>query len=155
MAEQLGASEPARVSFERALALWHQVPDAAARAPLDRVALLVRTAVLTEGPDPSRAAALVREAISLVDVSAAPVRAGLLYERLAHYSWTARDPAGAMDAAGEAVRLVPAAPATAARSRVLSGLGRILGMMDRPAESRAPCARKPSGWRRPPVIRVS
>ena len=38
--------------FEHALELWDQVPDAAARAPLDRVELLTRAAFHAEGPAP-------------------------------------------------------------------------------------------------------
>ena len=43
-AEALYAFADAHASYERALDLWDEVPDASARAPLDRVDLLVRAA---------------------------------------------------------------------------------------------------------------
>ena len=58
--------------FEHALELWDQVPDAAARAPLDRVELLTRAAFHAAGPAPIRSVAYIREAISLVDPDSRP-----------------------------------------------------------------------------------
>ena len=85
-AEAIYASAEARASFEHALELWDQVPDAAARAPLDRVELLMRAAFHAEGPAPARSVAYIREAIGLVDPTIDPTRAGLLHERLGQYS---------------------------------------------------------------------
>ena len=71
-AEAIYAFAEARASFEHALELWDQVPDAAARAPLDRVDLLTRAAFHAAGPAPIRSAAYIREAISLVDPTRDP-----------------------------------------------------------------------------------
>ena len=79
--------------------------------------------------------AYIREAISLVDPTRDPMRAGLLQERLGQYSWFLADLETTLAAYREAVRLVPAEPPTAARSWVLSGLGRYSVEMDRPAEA--------------------
>ena len=138
-AEAIYASAEAREDFERALELWDQVPDAAARAPLDRVDLLMRAAFHAEGPAPSRSVAYIREAIGLVDTAIDPTRAGLLHERLGQYSLFALDQASALAAYQEAVRLVPAEPLSAARSLVLSGLGRLYASTDRPVEAVAVC----------------
>ena len=129
------AEAEAREGFERALALIDQVPDAAARAPLDRVELLTRAALHAEGPEPSRSAAYIREAIALVDPAVDPTRAGLLHERLGQYSSTSADIAVTLAAYREGVRLVPTEPPSAARARVLAGLGWFLTDIGRPAEA--------------------
>ena len=50
--EAIYAFAKAQANFEHALALWDQVPDAASRAPFDRVDLLMRAAFLAEGCGP-------------------------------------------------------------------------------------------------------
>ena len=129
-AEAIFAFAEARASFERALDLWDEVPDALERAPLDRVELLTRAAFLAEGPAPTRAVALIRTAIALVDPATDPTRAGLLHERLGQYASTLSDEAAALLAYEEAVRLVPSEPPSAARAWVLAGLGSFLAMAD-------------------------
>ena len=106
---------------------------------MDRVELLRRAAHHAEGPAPARAVAHIEAAIELVDPAADPSRAGLLHERLGQYSWLALDLATALAASEEAVRLVPAEPPSATRSRVLSGLGRIYMETDRPADALLLC----------------
>ena len=138
-AEAIFASAEAREDFEHALELWDQVPDAAARATLDRVELLTRAAFHAEGPAPSRSLAYIREAIKEVDAEADPTRAGLLHERLGEYSHGNLDEATRLAAYLEAVRLVPVEPASAARSWVLSGLGTCYATSDRPVEAVAMC----------------
>ena len=138
-AEAIYASAEAREDFEHALELWDQVPDAARRAPVDRVELLTRAAFHAEGPEPSRSATYIREAIGRIDAAAEPIRAALLYERLGQYTAGTPDAATSRAAYEEAVRLVPAEPPSAARAWVLSGLGRWLVSNDRPAEAVAIC----------------
>jgi DNA-binding CsgD family transcriptional regulator/tetratricopeptide (TPR) repeat protein len=125
--------------FERALALWDRVPDAADRAGMDRPALQELTATTAAAAgSPSRAALHMRAAVALIDEVEDPVRAGLLRERLAWYSWDAAEPAQSVAAARDAVRLVPAEPPTSARARVVSGLARSLiftGSLDEGAEA--------------------
>ena len=137
-AETIYATSEAQASFEHALELWDQVPDAAVRAPLDRIALLMRAAFHAEGPDPTQAVAYIRQAIALVDPEVHPARAGLLRERLGQYGSSVLGPADILAAMREAVRLVPAEPPSAARSLVLSGLARCyVSGINRPAEAMA------------------
>jgi tetratricopeptide (TPR) repeat protein len=86
-AERAYAFAEAQQQYERALELWDRVPNAAGSSTLDRVELLERTARCAEAAgSPSRAIAHIRTALGLVDPAAEPRRAGLLYERLGHYS---------------------------------------------------------------------
>ena len=67
-AEGVYAFAEARLRLERVLKLWERVPDAEARAGMDRVALLARCAEAAYAAgDPAGAAELVRQAIALVD----------------------------------------------------------------------------------------
>ena len=138
-AEAIYASAEAREDFEHALELWDEIPDAAARAPLDRIELLVRAAFHAEGPAPSRSVAYIREAIGLVDATTDPTRAGLLHERLGQYGSGTLDNATTLAAYQDAVRLVPSEPPSATRSWVLSGLGRFYVGNNRPAEAVVVC----------------
>jgi DNA-binding CsgD family transcriptional regulator len=120
-AEQVYAFAEAQLQLERALGLWDQVPDAQARAGMDRVALLSRCAEAAYAAgDPDRAAQLVRQALPLVDAARQPRRAGLLHEQLARCLRILGDPA-ALGAQQQAVRLVPPEPSVE-RARVLGSL---------------------------------
>ena len=125
-AEAIYAFDEARASFERALDLWDEVPDALARAPFDQVDLLVRAAFLEQGASPARAVAYTRAAIALVDPEIDPTRAGILYEQLGQYLATLLDGGDPLAAYREAVRLVPEQPPSRARVQVVAGLGRYL-----------------------------
>jgi DNA-binding CsgD family transcriptional regulator/tetratricopeptide (TPR) repeat protein len=134
-AEQMYAFAEAQLQLERVLALWHRVPDAEARAGMDRVRLLARCAEATYGAgDLAGAAELVRQALGLVDAVQQPQRAGLLHEQLARCLRRLGD-ADALGEQQEAVRLVPPEP-SAERARVLGWLAQYLLVMDRFAEAR-------------------
>jgi DNA-binding CsgD family transcriptional regulator/tetratricopeptide (TPR) repeat protein len=124
-AERVYAFAEAQLQLERVLKLWDRVPDAQARAGMDRAALLARCgyAAYAAG-DPARAAELVRQAIALADEARQPQRAGLLHDQLARYLRILGDP-GALDAHQQAVRLVPRRP-SAERARVLGSLAQYL-----------------------------
>jgi DNA-binding CsgD family transcriptional regulator len=125
----------AQLQLERVLALWERVPDAEARAGMDRVAVLARCAQAAYAAgDHARAAQLVRQAIALVDEVRQPQRAGLLHEQLARCLRWLGDPA-ALDEQQTAVRLVPPEPSVE-RARVLGSLAHYLLVMDRFAETR-------------------
>ncbi|HYU50329.1 MAG TPA: AAA family ATPase [Candidatus Limnocylindria bacterium] len=111
--------------YERALALWDQVPDAEARLAVDRIQLHERAGQSAAAVRSARAVSHIEAALALVDPDTDPVRAGLLYERLGRYRWLSSSP-GTVAAYTEAVRLVPAAPASEARARVLAGLAQYL-----------------------------
>jgi DNA-binding CsgD family transcriptional regulator/tetratricopeptide (TPR) repeat protein len=135
-AERALAYAEAHRHYQHALDLWDRVPGAAELVPFDRVTLLERAAeaasLILDHP---RAVELVRAALAGVDRQRDPVRAGLLLERLGRYLWLALDEA-ALAAYQEAVSLVPPAPPSAERARVLAGYAQILGLLGRHAEAR-------------------
>jgi DNA-binding CsgD family transcriptional regulator/tetratricopeptide (TPR) repeat protein len=134
-AELVYAFAETQLQLERVLGLWDRVPDAEARAGMDRVRLLSRCAEAAYAAgDVARAVQLVRQALPLVDEAPQPQRAGLLHEQLARYLRLLGDPA-ALGEQQEAVRLVPPAP-SAERARVLGSLARLLVYVDRFAEAR-------------------
>jgi len=133
----VSAPAEAQLQLERALALWDRVADAEQRAGADRAALLARCAEAAYGTgDFTRAAELVRQALSLVDAARQPQRAGLLHEQLARCLRRIRDPA-ALDAQQQAVRLVPPGPSVE-RAWVLGSLAQYLLTVDRFEEARGP-----------------
>jgi ATP/maltotriose-dependent transcriptional regulator MalT len=136
-AERVYAFAEARLQLERALALWDRVPDAEARAGMDRVGLLARCAEAAYwAGDIVRAAELTRQALGLVDAARQPRRAGLLHEQLARCLGRLGDPwAGALAEQQQAVWLVPPEP-SAERARVLGSLALYLERADRFAEAR-------------------
>jgi DNA-binding CsgD family transcriptional regulator/tetratricopeptide (TPR) repeat protein len=120
------APADAHTQYERALELWAQVPDAARRIGLERVALLERAAAAASVTVPRRAVALIEAAIALVDPGVDPAMASRLSELLGQYLWLAGDGPAALVACRAAVDLVPTVPPSAARARVLASLGRVL-----------------------------
>jgi DNA-binding CsgD family transcriptional regulator/tetratricopeptide (TPR) repeat protein len=124
-AEAVYAFAEAQLQLERVLGLWERVPDAQARAGMDRVSLLSRcTYAAYAAGDPVRAAELVSQALELVDHAGEPQRAGLLHEQLARCLRQVGDPT-ALGEHQEAVRLVPSEP-SAERARVLGSLAQYL-----------------------------
>jgi DNA-binding CsgD family transcriptional regulator/tetratricopeptide (TPR) repeat protein len=112
--------------YEQALELWDRVPDAGERTGLDRIGLLELAASTAADSDPTRAAALMLEAVRSSDGVVDQTRAGLLKERYGRYAWLAGDGFTALEACREAVRLVSDDSPMAARARVLASLGQIL-----------------------------
>lgn len=89
--------------------------------------------------DNDQAIAWLRAALELVDPAAQPEVAGLLHSRLGYSLWAAERNDEAATEHREAVRLVPEEPPTAARARVLVGLGGWLMGAGRYGESRRIC----------------
>jgi DNA-binding CsgD family transcriptional regulator/tetratricopeptide (TPR) repeat protein len=139
-AESASALAEALGHYERALALWDQAPEAAARSPLDRGALLYRAAEAANlaGHD-DRAIALAELALERVDAAAEPLRAGTLLERLARYHWIAGDSPRAMAAVERAVATIPGEPPTPELARALAAHGQLLMLVDHHAEAQARC----------------
>src|SRR5215475_9527934 len=134
-AEHACAFAEARLQLERVLRLWDRVPEAEARAGMDRVRLLSRCAEAAYAAgDPAGAAELVRQALALADPVRQQQRAGLLHEQLARCLRMLGDPA-ALGEQREAVRLVAPEP-SAERARVLGSLAQLLVLVDRFAEVR-------------------
>ena len=139
-AERRSGFAEAQTHYERALELWEQVGDAEARTGLDRIELHRRAAEAANlAGDCGRAAALVRGAIAQLDAERDPVRAGVLWQRLGRFLWTAGDGEAAFGAYEQAERLVPAEPPSTARARVLAARGQGLMLVDRHEESMASC----------------
>jgi DNA-binding CsgD family transcriptional regulator/tetratricopeptide (TPR) repeat protein len=137
-AETTSALAEALGHYERALELWDQAPEAAARSPLDRGALLHRAAEAANlaGYD-DRAIVLGRLALDRVDAAAEPLRAGALLERLARYHWTAADTPRAMAAVERAVAIIPPDPPSEELAAALAAHGQLLMLLGRHAEARA------------------
>ncbi|MFC4534509.1 helix-turn-helix transcriptional regulator [Sphaerisporangium dianthi] len=111
-ADRLGAPVEAHSHYDRALSLWHRVPDAERVAGIDRVRLaLLSAAAAEESGDTHRAVAQMRELLTTERPTAE------IWERLAYYLIDAGDDPGAIEAAKTAVRLAtdalahPQAPA--------------------------------------------
>jgi tetratricopeptide (TPR) repeat protein len=126
-AEAAAALAEAEAHFSRALELWEQAPEAAARSPLDRPALLLRTAqaAMLIG-ETDRAVALVHQGLATVDRTAQPLRAAALLERLGRYQWMSGDTAAAMETLEQAVAVAPAEPASPERARCLAAHAQLL-----------------------------
>ncbi|MFG2004048.1 helix-turn-helix transcriptional regulator [Spirillospora sp. NPDC048911] len=141
-AEALAAPAEAHAQYERALRLWPAVPEAAALAGTDRLALLAGTAeVASLAGRYERAGDLVAEALTLVDEASDPVRAAALLERLGRHRWLAGSPSAAWAAYEEAGRLVAHRPPSPEGAQVLAALSQSLMLRSRDGEA-IPCARK-------------
>jgi DNA-binding CsgD family transcriptional regulator/tetratricopeptide (TPR) repeat protein len=115
---------------ERALELWPSVPDAAARAGIDKAGLLDRVAQAAWlASDSRRAVALRRAAVAELE-DAAPLRQGIAQERLGRALWYHGETEAALEAHERAIALIPEEPPTPELARVLAGYGQILMLLD-------------------------
>jgi DNA-binding CsgD family transcriptional regulator/tetratricopeptide (TPR) repeat protein len=141
-AESASALAEALGHYERALELWDQAPEAAARSPLDQVSLLQRAAeVANHAGQYDRSIALARLALDLVDPAEQPLRAGAVLERLAIYHWVAGDTPKAMATIERAVETIPAEPPSRELARALAAQGQLLMLLTRHSEARPRCER--------------
>jgi DNA-binding CsgD family transcriptional regulator len=119
-AEQLGAPDEAHEHYDRALSLWHAVPDPEAAAGTDRLHLEL-AAVRSSGRsgEPRRAVSRLRRLIEEADP--ADVRMGvLLREHLAYYLDDAKQHEEALAVSREAIAMLPADPPTPERASALA-----------------------------------
>ena len=134
-ASEAFAFEAAERHYERVLELWDSVPDPERSLGIDRVELLVRTARAAEvGGDFRRMVDLLREAIS-IGASTDPIRGALLLEQLGRSLWLVGDTETALQSYHAAMTMLPTDRPTPERARVLAGMGQILMLVDRFAES--------------------
>ena len=125
--------------LERALALWHAVPDAVELVGLDFAELCTRAAELaSEIGAAARAVELGRQAIEVV-AEGDPHRAALLHVRLGEYLEQTGSEDACLAAVERAVALVPADPPSAERAYSLASLAGVLGVAWRHAESLPIC----------------
>jgi len=118
-------------SYERALASWDAVPDAAALTGLDRLGVLeaaIRAAKVAG--DLRRQDELVARARAEATRVGDPVRLALVLKELSGLQRKLGRSDGVLEAR-EAVRLVPAEPPTRARATVLVALGKALSTVPR------------------------
>ncbi|HEV7808252.1 MAG TPA: AAA family ATPase [Solirubrobacteraceae bacterium] len=137
-AERVYASAEARLHFERAVRLWSSCDPVPEGLPLDRVELLRHSAQAARLTGDSDAAiAYCREAITLVDADAEPLRAALLYERAGEYLW---DDEAALECYSTALGLLPAG-CGCERARILGAKALALHFLQRWEQSRD-CSRE-------------
>ncbi len=115
---------------ERALELWPAVPDAEARAGIDKAELLDRVAQAAWLSSDSRRAVAHRKAAIIALEGAAPLRQGIAQERLGRALWYNGEAVAALEAHEHAIALIPEEPATPELARVLAGYGQILMLLD-------------------------
>jgi DNA-binding CsgD family transcriptional regulator/tetratricopeptide (TPR) repeat protein len=138
--EGVHAFSEAHRYLEQALSLESQLPESERPSREARFALRRRAAEAADlAGEFDRAAALLREALELVDTKADPTTAGLIHSRLGYLAWITGHGEAALAAHSLAVELVPAEPATPERARVLGGLGGALMGAGRWADSRGVC----------------
>ncbi|HYO44643.1 MAG TPA: AAA family ATPase [Candidatus Limnocylindrales bacterium] len=138
-AEAVHAYADAHRHLERALDLEARLAGAVADRA-GQVALRGRAADDADlAGDFERALELTRAALELVDASCDPVTAGLLHSRIGYLRWSLGDGRGVLASHEEAVRLVPAEPASPERAKVLGSLGGALMSLGRWQESRVIC----------------
>ena len=139
-AEELGALADAWLHYERALEIWDRVARSADELPFDRLEVLRRAAdaAMLTG-EQERAITLAQEMLARIDEHDDPIQAALAHERLGRYIWTAGHDTDALPAYRRAVELIPAAPPTEARARVLAAEGQVLMLCNRTTESIARC----------------
>jgi len=138
-AERTHANAEARRQFEHAVELWERVPAVHGTLPLDRAGLLWHAGEAAyRAGEADRAIALLRAAIEAVDAVADPHRAGVITSHLAGFLRHSGKE-GAFGTYKEAVRLVPADPATPERAQVLAALGQAMMLKPLWQEARAIC----------------
>ncbi|MCW2939009.1 MAG: helix-turn-helix transcriptional regulator [Actinomycetia bacterium] len=139
-AEAIYALAEAQQHYERALELWNQAPQAAARSPLGRVTLLQRAAEAAYLiGEHDRAIALAEVALADTDAARDPLRTGVLLERLARYRWMAGDSTRALTTIEQAVSALPAQPPSQERARALAARGQLLMLTARHHQASACC----------------
>ncbi len=142
MAAEAGYALPeAHRYYELALELWPAAGSSRSAARLTRAELLARASDAASRTGAfARAVELVTTALAEVDAGPDPAAAGLLHERRAWFLWRAGSQRQALGEYQEAIRLVPADPPTAARSRVLAAYADALERSGRPEEARRSAA---------------
>jgi len=123
--------------LEWSVRLWDRAADPEAAAGSDRGELLARAAdAASRAGAIVRALTLVDEALATPQVAADPVRAGLLHERRGWYLSRSGRRDEALAASELAVALVPPAPPSQARARVVQAHSHALVRAARFAEAR-------------------
>ena len=121
-AEAVSAFAEAHYCLANALAGWELVNDPVDLTGSGKLELLARAAEdASHGGDAEAATGLVRQALDLVDETADPVQAGMLYERLRFYQRLTPEREQGAAAMERAMQLVPEKPPSVERAHVLAG----------------------------------
>ncbi|HXZ62974.1 MAG TPA: AAA family ATPase, partial [Acidimicrobiales bacterium] len=123
--------------YQRALELWDLVPDAEAKAGIDRLTLLERAARAANlAGEHRQAATLLTAAIREAEGGPPSPRAALLRQQLGRYLWAAGDSRRALEAFEAAVQLVPADARTSERAGAIGAYAEALMLAGRYRRSR-------------------
>jgi DNA-binding CsgD family transcriptional regulator len=137
-AVRVNAFGEAQALFERALSLWHRVPDPEDTAGIEQVELLKRAAFASDQDgDPARQEALLRRALQLVDEDADPRGYALLLERASQSLWVQHRQDEAIDELKRGLALLPADEPTRERATLLSQLAKKRMLQSRYTEAKA------------------
>jgi DNA-binding CsgD family transcriptional regulator len=124
-AEQVGAAAEAQEAYERALDVWHQVPDAAERIGMSHPDLLLAAArAAHEARHFDRAISMIEEAITELDAD--PAVEGTAWVQLSESLFMSLGRSGVQEAVQRALALIPAEPPSAARAYALARQGGLL-----------------------------
>ena len=133
----MNAFGEAQALFERALALWDRVPDAAQTAGIDQVDLLKRAALACDqAGDPVRQEALLRRALELVDEETDPRAFALLLERVSQSLWSQHRQDEAIAELQRGLALLPSAEQSSERATLLSQLAKKRMLQSRVSETK-------------------
>ena len=139
-AEAVDAFGEALDHLERAIDLEVHLPESVQPSTAERLDVRRRAADVADLAGAfDRSIELTREALGMVDSTADPTTAGILHSRLGYLMWVAGQGPSAMAEHEMAVALVPEAPPSAERARVLASYGGALMGAGRYAESRSIC----------------
>ena len=128
----------ARSYLERALELWPKVAAEALPPGIDRRTIVEEAAeAAVQSGDARRSIDLVRSALAETDATAEPMRAGVLYHRLAWYANESGDWEAGVIALERAAELLPIDPPSRERARVIADLAQSLMTRGRFGESMA------------------
>lgn len=134
-AEQGLAFDEALAHYERTVSLLDMVPEAEELLSEPRYQVLWSAAEAAHlAAFPERAAELVREALTVVDLNERHHHA-YLHERLGRYLWMAADGQAALQAYERAMELIPTETVTCWRAATVSGYAQALMLAGRFAES--------------------
>jgi DNA-binding CsgD family transcriptional regulator len=136
-ANAISAPVEALRHLNQAIALWGQVPNPSELCGSDRIGLVLRAAE-TAGVagDQPQAVALARDAVAIVDVVAAPLRAAEVHGELGWHLHQLGRFEEALQVRMQAVALVPAQRPTRLRAQVSAAAAQALAVASRQDEAR-------------------
>jgi DNA-binding CsgD family transcriptional regulator len=141
-AEAVFAFGDAFEQWERVLACWDRVPDAASRLGCDRACVLERAsdAAYLSGQE-RQCLELAQAAIAAIDPSDNPTRAAICLAKLGRNAWAIGNPRVSIDAFQQAETLLSSRHPSIEMARVLAEKTRVLMLMSLYSEAEEVCIR--------------